>query len=246
MEITFSLAQFEGPLDLLLALISKNKMNIYDIRIMELIDQYLAVVNEGKKIGLEATSEFVEMAARLIYMKSVFLLPRTEEQERLKEELTGQLIEYSACKAIAAKLGEMNRRVFFAVRQPMAVEFDNEYRLHHDPEILRRAVITMQGRSVAKREVRQEQFEPLVSAPVVSVSSRIIHLLRNLMRGTKRRLQSFFGQRSSRSELVATFLAVLELVRAGRVRIDEEENLTINTERRSAEPEEEIVSEFSW
>lgn len=244
MEITFSLAQFEGPLDLLLALISKNKMNIYDIRIMELIDQYLAVVNEGKKIGLEATSEFVEMAARLIYMKSVFLLPRTEEQERLKEELTGQLIEYSACKAIAAKLGEMNRRVFFAVRQPMVVEFDNEYRLHHDPEILRRAVIAMQGRSVAKREVRQEQFEPLVSAPVVSVSSRIIHLLRNLMRGTKQRLQSFFGHKSSRSELVATFLAVLELVRAGRVRIDEEENLTINTERRGAEPEEEVVSEF--
>ena len=244
MEMTFSLAQFEGPLDLLLALISKNKMNIYDIRIMELIDQYLAVVNEGKRIGLEATSEFVEMAARLIYMKSVFLLPRTEEQERLKEELTGQLIEYSACKAVAAKLGDMNRRVFFAVRKPMEVEFDNEYRLSHDPEILRKAIVAMQGRSVVKREVRQEQFEPLVSAPVVSVSSRIIHLLRNLVRGPKRRLQSFFGKKSSRSELVATFLAVLELVRAGRVKIDAEENLAINTERRrDASPEETTAEE---
>ncbi|MBQ8610975.1 MAG: segregation/condensation protein A [Oscillospiraceae bacterium] len=239
MDMTFSLAQFEGPLDLLLALISKNKMNIYDIRIMELIDQYLAIVNEGKNVGIEATSEFVEMAARLIYMKSVFLLPRNEEQERLKEELTGQLIEYSACKAIAAKLGEMNSRVFFAVRAPMAVEFDNEYNLRHDPVILRRALITMQGRSVARREVRQEQFEPLVSAPVVSVSSRIIHLLRNLVRVSRQRLQSFFGKKSGRSELVATFLAVLELVRAGRVTIDEEQNLCINTRRRRDERSEE-------
>ena len=232
MEMTFSLAQFEGPLDLLLALISKNKMNIYDIRIMELIDQYLTIVNEGQRIGLEAASEFVEMAARLIYMKSIFLLPRNEEQERLKEELTGQLIEYSACKAVAAKLGDMNRRVFYAVRSPMEVEFDNEYNIRHDPAILRKALIAMQGRSVAKKEVRQDQFEPLVSAPVVSVSSRIIHLLRNLVRGTRQRMQNFFGKKSSRSELVATFLAVLELVRAGRVVIDEEENLCINTARR--------------
>ena len=117
--MTFSLADFEGPLDLLLALISKNKMNIYDIRIMELIDQYLAVVQEGRDGGMEAASEFIEMAARLIYMKSVFLLPRTEEQERLKEELTGQLVEYSACKAVAARLGERARQVFLAVRAPM-------------------------------------------------------------------------------------------------------------------------------
>lgn len=229
--MTFSLADFEGPLDLLLALISKNKMNIYDIRIMELIDQYLAVVQEGRNGGMEAASEFIEMAARLIYMKSVFLLPRTEEQERLKEELTGQLVEYSACKAVAARLGERARQVFLAVRTPMEAEPDVTYRLHHEPEILRRAMLAVQGRETARRQPQQAQFEPLVSAPVVSVSSRIIHLLRNLVREKVRRLQSFFSRRASRSETVATFLAVLELVRAGRVQIDDEENLSLNAGR---------------
>ncbi len=231
--MTFTLSDFEGPLDLLLALISKNKMNIYDIRIMELIDQYLAVVNEGQAVGMEAASEFIEMAARLIYMKSVFLLPRTEEQERLKEELTGQLIEYGACKAVAAKLGEMQKRIYTVVRPPMQVQLDTEYQMKHPPEILARAIAALQGRTLARKEVRQEQFEPLVSAPVVSVSSRIIHLLRNLVRGQARRLQSFFSRAASRSETVATFLAVLELVRAGRVSIDENENLTMNRAKKS-------------
>ena len=236
--LTFSLADFEGPLDLLLALIAKNKMNIYDIRIMELIDQYLAVVNAGKSGGIETASEFIEMAARLIYMKSVFLLPRNEEQERLKEELTGQLIEYSACKKVAEQLGERSRRVFYAVRRPAELPPDLTYRLHHSPELLRRAVLAVQGRIAVRREVRQEQFEPLVSAPVVSVSSRIIHLLRNLVSGRVRRLQSFFSRQASRSETVATFLAVLELMRAGRITMDGQENLHLNRERRGASPAE--------
>ncbi len=229
--MTFTLSDFEGPLDLLLALISKNKMNIYDIHIMELIDQYLAVVNDGQDVGMEAASEFIEMAARLIYMKSVFLLPRSEEQERLKEELTGQLVEYSACKAIAARLGDIQKGIYTVVRPQMQVQFDTEYRLTHSAEVLRSAIEALQGRALQRREVRQDQFEPLVSAPVVSVSSRIIHLLRNLVRGQIRRLQSFFSSKASRSETVATFLAVLELVRAGRVTIDDEENLTMVRKR---------------
>lgn len=232
MSMTFTLTDFEGPLDLLLALVSKNKMNIYDIRIMELIDQYLAVVRAGQDGGIEAASEFVEMAARLIYMKSVFLLPRNEEQERLQQELTGMLVEYSACKAVAAKLGERGRGVFLAVRAPMQLAQDACYTRHHDPDILRQALDALAGRKAAKRVPSQEQFTPLVSAPVVSVSSRILHLLRGLVRGGVHKLQSFFSRRAGRSETVATFLAVLELVRAGRVRIDEEENLTLNTARR--------------
>lgn len=242
MELTFTLADFEGPLDLLLALISKNKMNIYEIRIMELIDQYLEIVQDGKSYGIESASEFVEMAARLIYMKSVFLLPRNEEQERLKEELTGLLIEYSACKAVAQRLGEMNRGVFVAVRSPMEVELEKEYRLTHSPEILRKAILALQGKAAVRHEPRPDQFEPLVSAPVVSVSSRIIHLLRNLVQGQVRRLQSFFSPKSGRSETVATFLAVLELVRAGRITIDEKENLALNRLHRKPGEEQPVYT----
>lgn len=96
-NLTFQLSEFEGPLDLLLYLLSKNKMKIQDIEIVSLIDQYLAVVNGPQGATLDDTSEFIEMAARLIYMKSVFLLPRGE-QDQLKEELTGMLVEYSACR----------------------------------------------------------------------------------------------------------------------------------------------------
>lgn len=246
MEITFSMADFEGPLDLLLALVSKNKMNIYDIRIMELIDQYLEIVNTGKTNGMEAASEFIEMAARLIYMKSVFLLPRNEEQDKLKEELTGLLVEYSACKVVAQKLGEQYNSVYYAVREPMELPADNSYHMHHEPAVLLRAIQAMQGRSISRRQPGQEQFEPLISAPVVSVSSRIIHLLRNLVRTRVRRLQSFFTRGASRSETVATFLAVLELVRAGRLSIDENENLSLNPLHRdpgSMQPTEDAASE---
>lgn len=77
--ITFKLEDFEGPLDLLLYLVSKNKMNIYDIEIVALIDQYVSMVNGLPVYQMESASEFIEMAARLVQMKSYFLLPKSEE-----------------------------------------------------------------------------------------------------------------------------------------------------------------------
>lgn len=79
--ITFKLEDFEGPLDLLLYLVSKNKMNIYDIEIVALIDQYVSMVNGLPVYQMESASEFIEMAARLVQMKSYFLLPKSEEAE---------------------------------------------------------------------------------------------------------------------------------------------------------------------
>ena len=90
--LTFHLEEFDGPLDVLLYLVSKNKMNIYDIPILELIDQYTSLINGLQENRMEVASEFIEMAARLVQMKSFLLLPRSEEAERMKEELTGQLI----------------------------------------------------------------------------------------------------------------------------------------------------------
>ena len=86
-ELTFKLEDFEGPLDLLLYLVSKNKMNLYDINIMELINQYTAVIQTLQQDRLDVASEFIDMAAHLVQMKSALLLPRTPEAERMKEEL---------------------------------------------------------------------------------------------------------------------------------------------------------------
>ena len=230
--ITFKLEDFEGPLDLLLYLVSKNKMNIYDIEIVALIDQYVSMVNGLPVYQMESASEFIEMAARLVQMKSYFLLPKSEEAERMKEELTGMLVEYSACKEVAARLRSMAEGVYTVVREPAEVELDTEYRLRHDVYLLEEAYNALQGRSRQKQPPRQEQFEPLTTAPFVSVTSRIIHVLRGLMTGRVRRLRQLFVKEGGRSQTVATFLAVLELVRAGRIAIADDESLTVRTGRK--------------
>lgn len=221
-EICFHLEDFEGPLDLLLALVSKNKMSIYDIEILTLIDQYLTIVNGQDSMALESTSEFITMAARLVQMKSTLLLPRSEEGERMREELTGLLVEYSACKEVAGQLGEMARGVFIVVRKPMEMEFDTTYTGRHLPQELADAFKMIAGRSAAKRQPRHEQFEEIVAAPFVSVSGRVIHVLRGLVTGKFSQLRQLFANSRSRGETVATFLAVLELIRGGRIRIEED------------------------
>ncbi|WP_418667524.1 segregation and condensation protein A [Allofournierella sp.] len=225
--LTFKLEEFEGPLDLLLYLVSKNKMNLYEVAILDLIDQYTALIDTLATGRLEVASEFIEMAARLVQMKSFLLLPRSEEAERMKEELTGQLIEYSACKEIAKKMGEAAARTFAAVREPMQMEFDNTYTLKHEPFLLEQAWNALMGRGLRRAQPNQERFEPLVTAPFVSVASRVVHVLRSLVTGKVSRLRSLFPKQDSRSQTVATFLAVLELVRAGRVTIGDDETLSV-------------------
>lgn len=229
--MTFKLDQFEGPLDLLLYLVSKNKMNLYDIEIVSLIDQYVSVVHELSPEQMESASEFIEMAARLVQMKSYFLLPKSEEAERMKEELTGLLVEYSMCKEVAGRLKQMSEGIYHVVRLPAETQFDTEYRLHHDVYLLENAYNALQGRSVKKRTPQQEQFEPLTTAPFVSVGSRIIAVLRGLVTGRVKRLRQLFQANGSRSQTVATFLAVLELVRAGRIEIAEDETLKVKRKR---------------
>lgn len=229
--LTFKLEEFEGPLDLLLYLISKNKMNIYDINILALIDQYVVLIQSVSEDEMERASEFIEMAARLVQMKSYFLLPKSEEAERIRAELTGMLIEYSLCKVVAQKLRVMADGVYTAVREPVEIAFDDTYRLRHDVYLLEQAYNNLQGRSLRKQQPRQEQFEPIVQAPFVSITSRIIYVLRGVMKGGVKQLRQLFDCSGSRSQTVATFLAVLELVRAGRITIDDDETLCVSRKR---------------
>lgn len=227
--INFRLEDFEGPLDLLLALVQKNKMSLYDIEIVTLIDQYLAIVGtpEGNADVLDSASEFISMAARLVQMKSAMLLPRSEEAERMREELTGLLVEYSACKAVATQLKQMADGVFVVARRPMVVKLDSAYRGSHAVSELASAFTGLMGRSAARRMPRAEQFDEIVTAPIVSVTGRVIYLLRGLTNGAITRLRQAFGACRSRGETVATFLALLELIRGGRVQIKDDEALCI-------------------
>ena len=124
-QISFQLEVFEGPLDLLLHLITKHKLNINDIPITELLDQYMDYISRMSEQNMEIAGEFLEMAARLVYIKTVSLLPQREEAEQLKKELQGRLFEYSLCKKTAEIMKERYIVNVFAVRDQLKIEFDN-------------------------------------------------------------------------------------------------------------------------
>ncbi len=230
-ELTFHLEDFDGPLELLLALVAKHKMDLHNIPILELIDQYTRTVEQADP-DPETASAFIEMAAHLVEMKSYLLLPRSEEGERMKQEFTGRLIEYDQCRRMAAQLREKAEAAPVFVRAPLQMEWDNTYDLFHSPQMLADCWQALSGRRpLVRKEPTQQQFEPLVSAPQVSVSSRVVYILRQLIAGGAQRMGQLFSRRQSRGANVATFLALLELVRGGRVTLGPEGELTMRRGR---------------
>lgn len=213
--------EYEGPLDLILALISKHQLNIWEIEISSLLDQYMAYIRARQEQDLEVTSEFLEMASRLVYIKTVSLLPKYEEEkEKAKAELVGQLLEYQACKAAAALLGDRAGEGFGTfVREPEDIPIERTYKLRHPVSLLARSYWEAMGRGKRRLPPQSEVFSPLVAAPVVSVSSRILHILRGLYKKAAMNLPELFLGSRSRSEAVATFMAVLELMKAKRIRL---------------------------
>lgn len=228
--MTFHLEDFDGPLELLLALVSKHKMDLHNIRILELIDQYTATVEQAQP-DPERASAFIEMAAHLVEMKSYLLLPRSEEGERMKQELTGQLIEYDQCRRLAELLRGKAEQTPTFVRAPLQMEWDNTYSLFHAPQILADCWEALAGRTRLRRTPTQQQFEPLVTAPQVSVGSRVVYILRRLLSGTAGKMSQLFSRSQSRSTNVATFLALLELVRGGRIELGEQGELVMQRTR---------------
>jgi segregation and condensation protein A len=222
-KICYKLETFEGPLDLLLTLIAKNKLNIFDIQITELVDQYLEQVQAMHEREMDVSSEFLEMAARLIYLKTVSLLPKHEEAEQLRRELSGQLVEYRDCKRAAVLLG---KRFSFDsyTRGPEKLEPDRRYRGHHTPQELHAAYLSAAGRGRRFLPPPQEAFSAIVSHRVVSVSSRIVYVLRCLRRKSRQSYTALFEGIRDHSERVATFLAVLELIKGKRIFLDGERN----------------------
>ena len=228
--LTFHVRDFDGPLELLLALVQAHKMDLHDIPILELIDQYTAVVAEAQQAEPEIASSFLAMAAQLVEMKSRLLLPRSREAQQLGQELAGRLIEYDRCRRLAGQLRSRARGVMVYTRPPAVPERDTRYPLRHAAQILADCWRAMAGRA-KPQPLRQEVFEPIVAAPFVSVESRVVHVLRTLTAGRADHLDQLFSRKEPISATVATFLAVLELVRAGRVEIAPDGGLKIRRGR---------------
>ncbi len=220
-KIEVKLETFEGPLDLLLYLISKNKLNICDIRITDLVGQYLEQIGGMRERQMEVTSDFLEMAARLVYIKTVSLLPRPEEAARLAQELSGRLLEYRECKRIAVIFGARFRFDSYT-RNPEKIGFDSRYRGSISPQEIYGAYFGAAGRGKRFLPPPAEAFSGIVSHKIVSVASRIVGVLRCLRTNGKARYADLFRNCRGRSELIATFLAVLELIKGRRIRVGED------------------------
>lgn len=218
-EFSYKIENFEGPLDLLLQLIAKNKVNIIDVNLSELIDQYLEQIEYFKQEEMDISSEFITMASRLIYIKTVSLLPKHEEAEKLADELKGELIEYQICRQIAAELSKMTVGFDRFVKDTEEYDFDKTYELTHEPQVLVDAYISAVGRGKRRLPPSTAPFTKIVARKIYAVSSKIVFVMRNLLSGGKKKLSSLYGGAKSRSELVATFLAVLELCKANRVKL---------------------------
>lgn len=236
--LSYKLEVFEGPLDLLLNLLSKNKISIYDIPLSELCEQYLEHIEAMKALDMDIASEFLEMAARLVYMKTVSLLPKHDEVEQLKEELAGELLEYEVCRKMAAQLGTMTEGFNYFVREQEEIEVDRRYQLVHGSGLLLDAYLSAVGRGQRRQPPSTTVFTKIVAKKVVAVSTKIVHVMRRLWSGRKTKLIHIFREAEDRSELVATFLAVLELCKSNRVKIEgdgEEMSVTLNKERKVRE-----------
>ena len=223
-KLQYKLENFEGPLDMLLALVAKNKIDIYDIPIAELLEQNMEQIDLMREADLDVASEFLEMAARLVYIKTASLLPRQEDEEDPRMELTGLLLEYQQCKEAAEKLREL--AAFNTVtRPPEELPADFIYKRIHDPRELRQALRAAWGKGKSLMPPKPESFSALVSARIVSVASQTVYVLRTLWKRGSIAYRALFAEKDERSARVAVFLALLELVKNRRVRVEGEGDL---------------------
>lgn len=219
-SINYKLEVFEGPMDLLLHLINKHKLNINDIPIVELVNQYLDYVRQMESADFDIAGDFLEMAARLIYLKTVSLLPRHEEAEKLKAELTGELIEYRDCKIMAEKLSRQTQGFDRFVRAPQEGYINYDYERFHESEELLNAYISVAGKAQRRLPPPVDSFRDIVAKKFVNVATKINAVVSRLRSGKKIKFLRLFEGSKSKSDIVAVFLAVLELAKSKRITLE--------------------------
>lgn len=213
---------FEGPLDLILFLLRKNKMEIQDISISLICGQYLTWLERRQKMDLEVASEFVSMASHLVYLKTRMLLSIEDEEAQSEMDALIQSLEerrrgesYGRIKAMAARLGpmgEFGRNI--VTRSPEPVERSRIYEYDHRPADLLLAMAEIQDRAQRALPPPKAAFQDIVRQEPYPVESKAREILRRLRDQGITRFRLLFRGNRSRSEVVATFLAVLELCRA--------------------------------
>ena len=231
-----NMEDFVGPLDLILHLLSKNKMEIQDIQISLILDQYLAWMDRRRELDLEVASEFVTMASQLVYIKTRMLLSIHDEEAISEMEQLIATLEahqrnenYGKIKAVAPLLDDRYRYGRdYLTKVPEPLQPDRTYRYVHEKEDLLRAMTAVLGRVDHKLPPPMAAFQGIVGREPYPVADKAGEILKRLVRFGVTRFRALFKGSRSRSEVVATFLAVLELCKARRVRLaGTEEDCTV-------------------
>ncbi len=235
MDMNVKLQVFEGPLDLLLHLLDKNKVNIYDIPIVEITNQYMEYIAEMKRRDLNVLSEFLVMAATLIDIKSRMLLPATteedEEDEDPRNELVQQLLEYKMYKCMAYELKDRQIdacRVMF--KEPTIPE---EVLAYEEPINMEELVadVTLAKlneiyKSIMKKQV--DKIDPIrskygkIQKEEVSLEEKMTYMEDYAMQHKHFSFRGLLEAQSSKVEIIVTFLAILELMKVGKISISQE------------------------
>ena len=222
--VTYRLDQFEGPLDLLLTLIQKNKVSITDIPIALICDQYLETITEAQKLDMEVASEFLVMASELMLMKSKMLLPRPEDEaDDPRAGLADALLHFQQAKEAAAKLHPLY--AYYGgrmVKDTDEISIDKTY--VHDQEVTSllsavRRIITYNN---ALERAATTTFTPMISKPIIPVEIKIVSILKNVEKRGVATLEDLIIGEASLPDLIASFLGVLELVKIRKLLIADE------------------------
>ena len=219
---------FEGPLDLLCHLIDKNKMNIYDIKISEIADQYIEYINKMEELNLEITSEFLIMASTLLYIKSKGLLPNQEEaeEELTEEQLIQRIIDYKKYKEITSKFREnyeeFSKRYFKIAelielpKQKLEVEYSTDIL----PDIYKSII----ERNNEKINQNAKNIEKIAIVEVYTVASKVKEMFKELIRKPKFVFNKLYSvSKCNKQEVVTAFTGLLELSRRNKVTTVQEE-----------------------
>ncbi len=222
-ELSFKIDVFEGPLDLLLHLISKNKVSICDIPISTITDQYFEYIELMQKLDMEIGGEFLVMASQLLYIKSKMLLPTPEEEEDdPRQELADRLEEYKRYKEISSEMDKLSHsmeNVVFKGVEPLNLPKIKTENKEIPIEKLFEAFFTVIDRSATRKPIDPKTFKRVIGRTNYSVRTASKSVISKLKKGEKTAFETLFTGLKVRGEYVATFLALLELIKESAVTV---------------------------
>ena len=222
--LTYRLDQFEGPLDLLLTLIQKNKVNIEDIPISLICDQYLEYIRAAQDMDMEIAGEFIVMASELMLIKSRMLLPRvTEEEKDPRAELADALLRYQQAKQAAAKMAPLFAKYSGRmVKDTDEISVDKTFVTDQQVTSLCAAVRRIIAANESRPKVEKQIFAPMIAKPIVPVEVKIVGILHHMSRQKSTSMKALLSDATSLPDLIAIFLGILELIKVKKIRIDED------------------------